>query len=173
MFANLAANALRLTCCSVIFLQLFSVSASASDEVTERGEYLSKIMDCGGCHTPGALMGAPEMEKQLTGGNVGFAIPGLGIFYPPNLTSDEETGLGSWTVEEIVTAIRTGERPDGRVLAPAMPYHAYSAMTDYDAHALATYLAGLPAMANSVPAPVGPDEVAPLPYLMMAMPVSN
>ncbi|MEQ9491263.1 MAG: cytochrome c [Alphaproteobacteria bacterium] len=173
MFRQIATMARRIACLFLLSLPLFTVPAQATDSMMNRGEYLARIMDCGGCHTPGALMGAPEMERQLTGGNVGFAIPGLGIFYPPNLTSDEETGLGLWTVDEIVAAIRTGERPDGRVLAPAMPYHAYSAMTDNDARALATYLAGLPAVANSVPAPVGPDEAAPLPYLTMAMPVSN
>jgi mono/diheme cytochrome c family protein len=90
----------------------------ASAQGKPRGEYLATIMDCGGCHTPGALAGEPDAARPLAGSNIGFQIPGVGIFYPPNLTPDAETGLGSWSEREIVTAVRTGVRPDGRVLAP-------------------------------------------------------
>ena len=56
----------------------------------------------------------------------------MGIFYPPNLTPDRETGLGAWSEGDIVTAVRTGARPDGRILAPVMPYHNYARLTDAD-----------------------------------------
>ena len=144
-----------------------SVQLTSAQEA--RGEYLARIMDCGGCHTPGALLGAPEMDKYLSGGNVGFAIPGLGIFYPPNLTSDE-TGAGSWSEDEIIAAVTRGVRPDGRQLAPAMPYHAYSALNDEDALHLAAYLKRLPPIENDVPEPVAPNGPAPLPYLTVQMP---
>ncbi|WP_229729566.1 c-type cytochrome [Agaricicola taiwanensis] len=113
--------------------------ADAQDRL-KRGEYLANIMDCGGCHTPGVFLGKPDQERYLAGSEVGFQIPGLGIFYPPNLTSDQETGLGSWSEAEIITAVRTGVRPDGRELAPAMPWRAYAALNDADAQALARYL---------------------------------
>jgi mono/diheme cytochrome c family protein len=68
-------------------------AAAAEDEVA-RGAYLAAIMDCTGCHTPGALAGQPDFDRLLGGADIGFEIPGLGVFYPPNLTSDRDTGLG-------------------------------------------------------------------------------
>jgi hypothetical protein len=64
------------------------------------------------------------MNKFLGGSDVGFAIPGLGVFAGPNLTPDKETGLGNWTEDQIITAFTTGKRPDGRIPAPIMPYKA-------------------------------------------------
>lgn len=135
----------------------------------KRGEYLARIMDCGGCHTPGYLLGKPDMERYLGGSDVGFEIPELGIFYPPNLTNDE-TGLAAWSEEDIVTAVRTGVRPDGRELAPIMPWHAYAALTDEDAYALARFIKSVKPIANKVPDPVGPGERPPLPYMTIKMP---
>ena len=60
---------------------------------------------------------------------MGFEIPGLGVFYGPNLTPDKETGLGSWSKQQIVTALQTGKRPDRRVLAPIMPWRAFAKLT--------------------------------------------
>lgn len=137
---------------------------------TERGEYLAQIMDCAGCHNPGALLGKPDFTRLLAGSEVGFMIPGLGIFYPPNLTPDEATGLGTWSQEDIIRAVRTGVRPDGRELAPAMPWRSYAALNDEDATALATWLQGLTPVQNQVPGPVGPEETATAPYLALVMP---
>ena len=150
-------------------LYLASQPAIAQDAV-KRGEYLSKIMDCMGCHTNGVLMGKPDPKLHLAGSQIGFEIPGLGIFYPPNLTPDQETGLGSWSEADIVKAVRTGVRPDGRELAPAMPWHSYAALMDADARALASYLKKLPPVRHQVPAPVGPGQPAPGPYLTIAFP---
>ncbi len=135
-----------------------------------RGEYLSRIMDCGGCHTPGALTGKPDENRKLAGSQVGFQIPGLGIFYPPNLTPDRKTGLGDWSEADIIRAVRTGLRPDGRVLAPAMPWHSYAALTDADARDLARYLKGLQPVELAAPPQTGPDEPAPAPFMTVVMP---
>jgi mono/diheme cytochrome c family protein len=148
-------------------LAVSSVSQASGQE--DRGEYLVRIMDCTGCHTPGALLGQPEMDKALSGGNVGFQIPGLGVFYPPNLTS-HATGAGSWTEEQIIAAVTEGKRPDGRQLVPIMPYHAYAALTAEDAHALARYLKSTAPIDNKVPGPIGPNEKPPLPYMTVQMP---
>jgi mono/diheme cytochrome c family protein len=137
---------------------------------TGRGEYLAVIMDCSGCHTPGALIGQPDMTRPLAGSDVGFEIPGLGIFYPPNLTSDPEAGLGTWSETDIVKAVRTGVRPDGRQLAPVMPYHSYGRLTDEDAGALAAYIKSLKPVDHRVPAIVGPSEKPKAPYLTVAVP---
>lgn len=142
----------------------------ADDRQLARGRYLAAIMDCGGCHTGGALTGQPDPALHLAGSAVGFRIPDLGVFYPPNLTPDRETGLGAWSEAEIVTAVRTGVRPDGRILAPAMPWHAYAALTDADALALARYLRSLAPVRHAVPPPTGPSETPPAPYFTVVAP---
>jgi mono/diheme cytochrome c family protein len=124
----------------------------------DRGQYLVTIMGCTDCHTPGHFLGQPDMSRFLGGSDVGFEIPGLGTFYGANLTPDPETGIGTWSETEIVTAIRTGIRPDGRQLAPAMPWMGYAALTDTDAAAIAAYLKTLPAVVNDAPGPFGPGE---------------
>jgi mono/diheme cytochrome c family protein len=134
------------------------VSAHAADPQVERGKYLVQIGGCTDCHTPGHFFGHPDMARYLGGSDVGFAVPGLGVFLGPNLTPDKETGLGKWTAQQIVTAITTGERPDGRTLAPSMPWRGLAALTKPDALAIAAYLKSLPPISNKVPGPFGPDE---------------
>lgn len=145
--------------------------AWASPAEVERGKYLATIMDCGGCHTRGALRGEPDMALSLAGSDVGFHLPGLGYVYPPNLTPDVDTGLGAWTEEQIMTAVRTGVRPDGRELAPIMPSRSYAALSDEDARALAAYLKSLPPVSYpDEPVPTGDTEIPPAPYLDLRMP---
>ena len=147
-----------------------SLSSAAGAQDLSRGEYLSRIMDCRGCHTPGALIGKPDHSRDLAGSDVGFQLPGLGYFYPPNLTPDHETGLGTWSEGDIVRAVRTGVRPDGRELAPVMPWRSYSALSDADAQALARYLKSLRPVQHAAPRPHGPGETPPGPYLTVVMP---
>jgi mono/diheme cytochrome c family protein len=131
---------------------------SAADPQIERGKYLATIAGCSDCHTAGYFLGKPDMEHFLGGSDVGFEIPGLGVFVPPNLTPDKETGLGKWTEKEIVTAIQTGVRPDGRQLAPIMPWRDFAHLTTSDAEAIAAFLKSLPPVKNKVPGPFGPTE---------------
>jgi mono/diheme cytochrome c family protein len=146
------------------------VSTALGDGAVERGAYLASIMDCTGCHTGGALVGAPDPARHLAGSDIGFQVPGLGVFYPPNLTSDKETGLGNWSEDEIIAAVRTGARPDGRMLAPVMPWLSYAALTDEDARALAAYIKSLPPVAFKAPGPFGESEAPTAPYLTVVMP---
>jgi mono/diheme cytochrome c family protein len=124
--------------------------ASADDAQIARGRYLVTIAGCSDCHTPGALMGSPDMKRYLGGSDVGFAIPGAGVFVGQNLTPDKETGLGKWTNAQIITAFRTGKTPDGRELSPVMPWPALSHLTDADAEAIVTLLKSLTPVANQV-----------------------
>ncbi|MBO6521865.1 MAG: c-type cytochrome [Rhodospirillales bacterium] len=158
--------------CSVAVLLILTIAipSPAAAGKLERGAYLAAIMDCTGCHTPGAMRGEPDMARYLGGSDTGFMMPGIGTFYPPNLTSDQETGLGRWSVEEIVDAIRSGVRPDGRALAPIMPFPSYAALTDEDAVALATYIKSLKPVSNKVPGPFGKDDAPTAPYLKPTMP---
>jgi mono/diheme cytochrome c family protein len=137
-----------------------SAAALASDARIARGAYLAELAGCGHCHTPGYLLGKPDESRQFGGSDVGFEMPGLGIFVGPNLTPDKETGLGDWSPEEIVTAIRTGVIPDGRVLAPIMPWRSFASLTHADATAIALYLKSLPAVKHQVPGPFGPNQRA-------------
>ena len=124
----------------------------------QRGKYLVSIIPCTDCHTPGTFLGKPDMKRYLGGSEVGFEIPGLGIFYGPKLTPDDQTGLGKWTKEKIAAAITTGKRPDGRVMAPSMPVESFKNLTHDDALAIAAYLKTLPPIKNKVPGPFGPNE---------------
>lgn len=149
---------------------LADAQTRAPRERIQRGEYLAAIMDCGGCHTPGVFLGKPDMARKFAGSEVGFKIPGLGTFFPPNLTPDRETGLGAWSEQDIIKAVRTGVRPDGRVLAPAMPYNSYGKLNDADALALASYFKSLPPINHAPPALSGPAGTPKGPYLTVVAP---
>jgi mono/diheme cytochrome c family protein len=123
-----------------------------------RGKYLATVAGCNDCHTPGYFFGKPDMARFLGGSEVGFEIPGLGVFHGPNLTPDKESGLGNWGSEQIVTAIQTGFRPDGRGLAPIMPWRAFASLSKSDAQAIAAYLQSLPPVKNKVPGPFGANQ---------------
>jgi mono/diheme cytochrome c family protein len=144
--------------------------ANAQDKATiDRGKYLVTLASCTDCHTPGFFFGKPDAARFLGGSEVGFEIPGLGVFVGPNLTSDKETGLGNWTDAQIVAALKTGERPDGRVLAPIMPWKALASLTDADALAIVAYLRSLPEVKNKVPGPIGPNQ-KPTTFVMKVVP---
>jgi mono/diheme cytochrome c family protein len=135
--------------------------ARADDKEVARGKYLVSVIGCSDCHTPGAMTGSPKMDHFLAGSDIAFGIPGMGAFVPPNLTSDQ-TGLGNWTKEQIVTAITTGKRPDGRMLAPVMPWEDFAHLTKVDATAIAAYLKSLPPVRNKVAGPFGPKDKVPM-----------
>lgn len=146
-----------------------SAPPGGADKV-KRGEYLVMVGACADCHTPGVMLGKPEMDKLLSGGNVGFEMPSVGIFFPPNLTPDDATGLGKWNEADIAKAIRQGMRPDGRQLIPIMPYGWYSKLTEEDALAMAAYLKSLTPISNKVPGPFGSGETPTGPYQTIVFP---
>ena len=139
-------------------LQMTASAETSASAAIERGKHLVTLSLCTDCHTPGYLRGMPDMARYLGGSETGFEMAGLGVFHGPNLTPDPETGLGKWTEEQIVTAFTTGVRPDGRELAPIMPFHAFAAFPRDDAFAIAAYLKSLPPVVNDVPGPFGPNE---------------
>ena len=159
---------------SALFLAAASLAmplrayAADSHEIA-RGKYLVTIGSCTDCHTPGSFFGKPDMSKFLGGSDVGFAIPHLGVFVGPNLTPDKATGLGSWTDKQIVDAITKGQTPQGRALAPVMPWHAYANLTKSDALAIVDYLKSLPPVSHQVGGPYGPDQ-APAEFVMVVIP---
>jgi mono/diheme cytochrome c family protein len=159
---SVAARAFRPSAASVLLscalLGALSGRAYAIDWQAARGKYLLSIIPCTDCHTPGTFLGKPDMSRYLGGSEVGFEVPGLGVFYGSNLTPDKDTGLGNWTKEQIAASIRTGKRPDGRMLAPPMPVATFKNLTQADAMAIAAYLKSLPPIKNKVPGPFGPTQ---------------
>ena len=155
---------------AALFLVCAPLAGSlAADPAVERGKYLVSIAGCNDCHTPGYFLGTPDMARFLGGSDVGFEIPGLGVFHGPNLTPDKETGLGSWTDMQIIAALQKGTRPDGRLLAPIMPWHAFANLTPQDVQAVVTFLRSVPTVKNKVPGPFGPTET-PTSFVMKIVP---
>jgi mono/diheme cytochrome c family protein len=153
---------------AALALPLHAANAADAKQIA-RGKYLVSIGSCTDCHTPGHFLGKEDTTKFLGGSDVGFAIPHLGVFVAPNLTSDKETGLGNWTPAQIATALTKGQTPDGRVLAPAMPWRNYANMTKTDALAIAAYLQSLPPVSHQVPGPFGPGQT-PTSFVMVVLP---
>ncbi|MEJ8573947.1 cytochrome C [Microbaculum marinum] len=123
---------------------------ASAETLLERGTYLANgPAACGNCHTPITPDGRPIQGQELAGrlieDNPAFTA------YAGNITPDEETGIGSWTDEQIITAIREGKRPDGSIIGPPMPIGLYRGISDTDAKALVAYLRSIPPVRNEVP----------------------
>ena len=147
----------------VTFIALLGISAvgvavGADSSQVARGRYLVKFGGCNDCHTPGYFMGKPDPVRELGGSDVGFEVPGAGTFVGPNLTPDPETGLGRWTAEQISTALQSGVRPDGRVLAMVMPWQAFSHLNKADVAAIVAYLRQLPPVRHKAAGPFAAGE---------------
>jgi mono/diheme cytochrome c family protein len=117
-------------------LALAPGAARADDkaDLIQKGQYLARAADCVACHTaPGG--------QPFAGGRA-FELP-FGVLYSPNITPDAKTGIGGYTDDEWVAALRNGVARDGKHLYPAMPYASYSKMTRADALAIKAYLSSL------------------------------
>ena len=113
-----------------------AASALSQEQLVARGAYLAKAGDCMACHT--------------TRGGVAYA-GGRALHTPfgkvlsPNITSDRETGIGSWTADDFWRAIHNGKSRDGRMLYPAFPYTSYTRVRREDSDALYAYFQSVPA----------------------------
>ena len=105
----------------------------ASADPAARGAYILRAAGCATCHTDVAVGGA-----FLAGGRM-LSSP-WGAIAAPNITPDPETGIGGWSDEDFVRALRDGKSPEGRTYYPAFPYTAYSGMRREDMLDLKTYL---------------------------------
>lgn len=141
-----------------------------ADGAVARGAYLVHVMGCNDCHTPGVFLGKPDFSRALSGSDVGFEVPGIGVRWGSNLTPDPDTGLGKWSEAEIIAAFTQGVTPGGTMLIPSMPYRDFAGLTDADKHAVAAYLQSLPPIHNVVPAATGPGEKPTAPYMTVVMP---
>lgn len=126
---------------SAVFM-LFVAAAHADDAAEKRGEYVFKAAGCVGCHT------REKPKGTFLAGGRRMETP-FGSFYTPNITPDPAHGIGTWTFEEFVTAMREGERRDGSVYYPAFPYSSYTGMRDKDLSDLWAYLRSVPPVAEA------------------------
>lgn len=126
--------------------------APLASDAKARGEWLLVACSCGDCHSTVNKRHEPLDGMYLAGGNE-FPIPNKGKVYIANITSDAETGIGSWTDDDVFEAIRHGvsKKHVGRALY-GMPWPAYGGMTDDNLHALVSALRRVPAVRNAVKA---------------------
>ena len=109
--------------------------ASATTRTIARGEYLARAGDCVACHTvPSA--------KAFAGGRA-MATP-FGDLFVPNITPDDETGIGLWTADDFYRMMHTGVSRDGTLMYPAMPFASYTKVTRADSDAIFAYLQSVP-----------------------------
>lgn len=119
--------------------------ATAPTEPVARGQELVTVAQCGGCHTPKNQDGSPMADMMLAG------APLRGSEVAANITSDEATGIGKWTEDQIAEFMRTGKEPDGAQVKGAMAQQIerrFSKLTEADAKAIAAYLKTVPAVKN-------------------------
>ncbi len=107
--------------------------AGVADDRVARGAYLARAGLCITCHTDYDNQGA-----ELAGGYA-IEVP-FGTIYSTNITPDTETGIGKWSDEDFLRAMRNGIGRRGEHLFPAFPYTSFTNMTDEDILALKTYL---------------------------------
>jgi len=125
-------------------------AAQDTHDSLKRGAYLvQSVAGCGNCHTPRDASGAMLQDRQLSGAFV-IEDPAF-TAYAPNITPDHETGIGRWTDDQIVRAIREGIHPDGHILGPPMSFPFYRGISDRDIRAIVEYLRSVPAVRNVVP----------------------
>lgn len=150
----------------------------AGSAVVARGQYLVTAMGCNDCHTPWKMgeegQPVPDMSRMLSGHPAGMPAPPppkpegpwivsgsatmtawagpWGISYSPNLTPHETTGLGIWTEEMFIQALRSGKHMgQSRPIMPPMPWMWYGKLNDEDLKAVYAYLRSIPPIENLVP----------------------
>lgn len=133
---------------SVMFVGAATLLAAPSvygqEDLVERGQYLTYAGGCISCHTEDADDAVP-----LAGGRA-METP-FGTFYSPNITPDEETGIGGWSEGDFVNAFWEGVSPDGEHYFPSFPYTAYTGVSREDLLAIRAYLMSLEPVSNESP----------------------
>ena len=108
-----------------------ALAATATTQAITRGEYLARAGDCVACHAaPGGMPFAGGREMPTP----------FGALYAPNITPDDETGIGLWTAADFYRMMHTGVSRDGSLLYPAMPFASYTKVTREDSDDLFAYL---------------------------------
>ena len=129
----------------MLFIQLFlliSTSAFADqtvDQRLERGKYIFNTSGCMNCHSP-------DRNKPLTGGKK--MVTSFGTFYTPNISADTRFGIGAWTDQQFLAAVKKGISPAGQYYYPSFSFASYAKLTDEDVLSMRAYINSLPASQN-------------------------
>lgn len=179
------ATVLLLTLAGVSLTGLLLAAKSPKDAQAARiarGKYLVTFAGCNDCHTPLKMTDkgpVPDFTRMLSGHPADMKLPppelkpgpwfaataGMtawagpwGVSYAANLTPDRNTGLGIWTEDMFIQAMRTGKHMGaGRDILPPMPWQGVATLNDEDLKAVFAYLRSVAPVSNQVPAPVGPN----------------
>jgi mono/diheme cytochrome c family protein len=182
MFARIAAAMVTLAALASAAVVMTKPVLSSSDaERIERGRDLVWSVGCNDCHTPKKMgPNGPVLDESrlLSGHRESPELPAppvldpgpwgivtnmeltawsgpWGITYAFNLTPDENTGLGIWTEDMFIRALRTGRHMGvSRPIQPPMPWEVYGRLPDEDLKAIYAYLRSIPPVHNRVPEPV-------------------
>ncbi|MDH3443678.1 MAG: c-type cytochrome [Deltaproteobacteria bacterium] len=136
--------------CAILWLVILApvlgfavaVHAQADNELVAKGQYIFAVAGGCACHT--------EPKGTVHAGGRAFPIP-FGKVYSTNITQDKESGLGSWTDQQIQNAMIKGIRKDGSRILPVMPYEKYSGMAQDDMRAMIAYMRTLKAVKKATP----------------------
>jgi mono/diheme cytochrome c family protein len=170
-----------------ISISTSSAGAPSDEALAARGKYLVTAFGCADCHTPwkmGAEGPEPDQARFMSGHPAELVMPPApklppgpwlgsfgatntawagpwGVSFTANLTSDPETGLGKWTEDNFVQAIRTGRHMGkGRPILPPMPAPALANLDDADLRSVFAYLHTVKPIRNRVPEPGAPATAA-------------
>ncbi len=121
----------------------FSADANQSVEWNRGAEIVDGLGHCSACHSPKNVLGAEKSGRSFQGGL-------LEGFFAPDLTGNDRTGLGTWTIDEITEYLQTGRNTRAGAAGPMADVITFSTslMTDADRRAIAVYLKSLPASSN-------------------------
>jgi len=183
VLARLVSSALVIVLASTAL----AADPKASKDAVDRGRYLVNMIGCNDCHSPKVFTAegpVPDPKRLMSGHPAGSKLPpvdtkalspgywclmspDLTAFVGPwgqsfaiNLTPDEQTGIGLWTEEIFMKALRSGKHMgDGRAILPPMPWQFYGSMADDDMKAIFAYLRSLPPIKNMVPQPVAAGDI--------------
>jgi mono/diheme cytochrome c family protein len=131
----------------------FAPDPNRSEEFN-RGAYLVEgLGHCGACHTPFNAFGANKVDKYLQGNQIDY-------WAAPNITDDMQSGLGKWSVENIVEYLKTGQTGTTLANGPMKDVieNSTSKMPDADLKAIAVYLKERGAAGSPSPAPLPASE---------------
>ena len=159
--------------------------APTTAERVARGKYIVSTAGCNDCHTPwkmGEKGPEPDMTRFLSGHPEKLRMPKInlppghwagapymtefqgpwGKTYAMNLTPDVNTGIGIWTEDMFIRAIREGRHMgQSRPIMPPMPWTGYRTLTDEDLKSVYAFLRTIPAIHNRIPEyepPCEPEE---------------
>ncbi len=129
---------------------VLALAPARAETPRERGTYLmSTIVACATFTTlQGAERPAPSPRRNSPAATNSTRRSFHAVV--PNITPDMDTGIGNWTDDQIINAIRNGKRPDGRIIGPPMPIAFYRGMADSDVRAIVAYLRTVKPIHNEV-----------------------